>query len=505
MENTPRRDAYDLVIIGSGIAGLVSAGMVAKTGKSVLVLEQHDAPGGNAHHFKRGSYIFDPAVHLIGDETLFDSLLRHLGARDAVRFLPIDHFYRTVMPGFQLDVPIGRGPYVQAYVDRFPEHAEPLRRYFELCARVHREAHDMPEKAGIVGLDALADSFPTLFRYHKANLAEVLDEHFTDARVRAAVAAPCVWLGLPPSRVSFLTLAQLIFSHVDGVFVCEGGVQALVDAFVLGLQRNGGEIVLGKKVERILLDGGRAVGVRLQDGTDVKGGLIMSNADARQTYEKLVGFEHLPAQFVKNFLRLKHSLSAFVYFGATRLDLDALAAPHQIFSLTSWDHEETFRRILRPEPAALFVTTPTRVDKGLAPAGEHLVVAVAAVPFDVSGTWKEIKPGFAKSMVEGIDGLFPGFSREITFEESATPLTMERYSLTYKGAIYSWEQSPQQVAVRRPAHRTPIPGLFLTGQWTSSGGGFLRATLSGLKTAQMYMTDTGLPDIIQDFRGRPPG
>ena len=160
----------------------------------------------------------------------------------------------------------------------------------------------------------------------------MLAEHVADPRASAALATLWPYLGLPPSRASFLYFATLLLSYVaDGACYCRGTFQALADQLAGAVEAAGGEVLLRAEVRRILVEGGRARGVVLENGQRIAAPAVVSNADLRQTALELVGREHFGSRWLERLGRLEPSVSAFVVYGATSLDLRGAGLAHETF------------------------------------------------------------------------------------------------------------------------------------------------------------------------------
>jgi phytoene dehydrogenase-like protein len=311
----------------------------------------------------------------------------------------------------------------------------------------------------------------------------VLDEYLTDDRLKEVVAGWWPWFGLPPSQLSFFTVATPVTSFLnEGAFVCTGGAQSLVDALVSAVSLAGGTLVAGNGARRILLSEGRVSGVELVDGTVARAPVVVSAIDARRTFEELLGIEALPTGYARKLQRLRPSLSAVVIFAATRLDLNALGVAHTTFVHRDWSSDRVHADVLAGRPGGIWLSVPTLHDDTLAPPGEHLLIWTCLARTDAVPEPAELE-AYVEEVLELYEPAIPGLRESLTYLESATPRTLANYGGSRGGELYGWENSPDQAGTRRLHQRTPVEGLFLCGHWTQPGSGTFRAIFSGVETA----------------------
>ncbi len=491
-----RHDRYDAIVVGSGLGGLTAASLLARAGQHVLVAERHDRPGGYAHAFKRGPYLFDSAVHLVGgcEPTPFEGggllyhVLESLGVREELEFARIDPLYTAVYPGLELVARAGLEEFIASHARAFPAERKGLEDLVSECLAIRDEARRAAELASPFDVMRAPGHFPTLLRYRRATLARVMDEHLDDARAKAVFATFWPYLGLPPSRVSFLYFATMLLSYVaEGAFYCKGSFQRLARALSDSIERDGGEVLLRSPVRRIVVERGRAAGIVLENGQRIAAPVVVSNADLRQTVEELAGEAKFPARWRRALARLEPSVSAFVTYAATDLDLRRAGATHETFVYETWDHDDAYRSTLSGRPVWWSATVPTLADPSLAPAGVHLLVLTALVPYAAARSWRAEKDGYVARMLEAAESRFPGLRANLRFAEGGTPRTLERYTRNSDGAIYGWALSPDQIGPGRPANAAPLPGLYLAGHWAQPGGGVYGVVTSGVNAARSIL------------------
>jgi prolycopene isomerase len=491
----PRKSRYDAIVVGAGLGGLSAAAFLARSGQDVLLVERLEGPGGYLHGFRRGPYYFDPAVHAIGATgpgMIVDTWLRALGVRDQVTFAPLPSFYTLFLGERRIDVPYDVARFEQMHAEEFPRSRAGIAAFVDLCRQIKKEWDQVRPGLALEDLAATAGGLPVTLRYRAATLDEVLRELVPDADARMALGAVWPYLAAPPSRLSFLSFAGMLISVLEGgESHCVGGFQQLPDAFVAALEAAGGELVLQQEVTKILVREGRVHGIRLADGGEIEAPVVVSNGDLTRTLEVLVGAEHLPAAYVSRIRKLKPALSAFILYGATRLDVTRWqTAPQVIVAHGPFDHR--YVDALRNGVVEGYgVHFPSVMEPGFgAPPGEHLFVSILPAPYDLGRPWRDVKEHYTQAVLAALDRTFTGLVDGLVFAEGSTPLSLERYTLNRGGAQGGWENNPHQTQHRRPANTTPLPGLYIVGHWAHPGSGTIHAMGSGFQAAVQIL---GLP------------
>ncbi|UCD85439.1 MAG: NAD(P)/FAD-dependent oxidoreductase [Deltaproteobacteria bacterium] len=504
------KEKWEVVIVGAGAGGLGAGATLSRAGVKPLILEQHDKPGGYMTNFERGDYRFEVSLHMIDGLDpggMTRELFEKLGILDRVQPVKFDPLYRSVHPDIIIDVPADIDEYLNILKKRFPQEAEGITRLFQSFFDIGDD---------ITGLSQLMDQhfllrwpkYPLVpllywdfFKDRNATIDEIVYRHISDPKAVSVILQLAGFMGTPPSRSPGVMTAVMMDSyHRHGVYHFIGGSQSVSNALAAVIRGNGGEIRLNTLVKKILIQDGRAVGVRTEDGQEIYADYIISNANGYATYLELVGEEHLKPEYVEYVKGLEPGLSATEVFLGLDLDLKkaGLGEIGEIFYSPTYDVEEAWKNIdaMDIEKMPMVIALMSNTDPTCAPPGKSVVIITTGGVYDWQNRWRidegyeayrELKEEVADRMIAVAEKFIPGLRDAIEEIEVGTPLTMERYTLNYKGSIIGWAPTPEQTMLKRMKQKGPIDRLYLAGAWTFPCGGQSACLNSGHNAAKMIL------------------
>jgi len=490
---------WDAIVIGSGIGGLSAAGMLARYGRKVLVCESHAIPGGAAHAFARHGYTFDsgPSFYSgLGDARPCLNPLRQvldaLGESiEAIAYDPLGYYH---FPEVTLPIRCRLEQYRADIAAISPRGAEEFARFARRMLDLYACLQGIPAialRADWQVAPLLLTQFPgSLLKAlpHlnaiRGSAGDIADATVRDPWVRRAIDLECFLLSGLKADGTIAPEVAMVLGERDrvGVEYPVGGSGAIVAALVRGLQRWGGELRLNAHVEQILVENGKAVGVRLKSGSVERAPVVISNASIWDTYGHLLAPELVPDR--ERHLQTPH-IDSFMHLhaGIAADGLDDLAGHHVVV------HSD--RDLAEPGNTCM-ISIPSVWDPSLAPAGRHVVHAYTLEPSSNwsrdrtrSNVYAAKKRRRAEPLYRALERVIPDFRERLDLELIGTPLTHARYLRrdrgTYGPAIHAQRGT-------FPGYATDIPGLYRVGDSTMPGIGVPAVAASGILCANSLVS-----------------
>lgn len=484
---------YDAVVIGAGLGGISAATFLAKNGKSVLLLERHNIPGGYASSFCRGRFEFDISLHElsgVGTPENPGPLYQYLdaiGVAKKMDFIPMDHLYRVVDKNIDLTLPTGRDKCQEYITDNFPKEAEGIEKFFDTIKDLMTEYTGVVTAASMRADDMSPEKFPTFTKYGMKTYGEVVDSFIKDKDLKNTLSPYWGYAGLPPSKLPFHLMAAIFDSFLDlPPNHIRGRSQALSNAFMESFFESGGDVKFNCGVKKILTSDDAVSGIITDEGEEIKTNVIVSNANPLTTIIDLVGEENTPKKYMRDInSRIIGFSTVNIYIGLDCPPEAIKATAHENFVNMGDDIESSWERSFTLEPPDGFLFTCYNVtDPEFSPPGTSVIVLTAA---NYARPWYyvpperyfDVKNAYADGMLNVAEEYFPGFRDHIEVIEVATPITNMRYTGNPGGTIYGFDQYLSDSGLLRLRHKAPIDGLFFASAWTIPGGGYQPCITAG--------------------------
>lgn len=509
-EDQKKENEYDAIIIGAGLGGLSCAAAFARQGFKVLLLEQHRIPGGYATAFKRKGFTFDVSLHstTVGIRNGVANLMQGFPEIQNVEFVPHKILYRAIYPDHDIRVPHRDLPgYIKILKDNFPQEAAGIDAIFADMKGLVNDLNKFQKAGGKVDMNTFPSEFPFLFQNFNRTWGAMLAARITDPKLRAVISGLWGYFGLPPSKLSVYYYAMPLLGYLErGGYYPKGTSQAMSDAFADLIKNKGGTIKLKTRVDKILTRDHAAFGVRTADGKKYHGRAIVSNANAPDTFTKMVDEKEFLKDYMARMDGFSMSFSSFQVWMGLKKDLVRQVGlkESEIFYYTGYDVEAEYRGALTADLSntGFGLTVYDNLYKGYSPPGKNTLNVISTQGYDHwekyekdyfagnKSAYRREKQRIADILIDKVEQtLLPGLRKAIEVVEIGTPLTNLRYTSNPRGAIYGWDQTVDNSGNRRVPAKTPIKNLYLSGAWTFPGHGYGACIPSGLICFSQVMKD----------------
>jgi all-trans-retinol 13,14-reductase len=487
---------YDVIVIGSGMGGMTSAAMLAKLGKRVLVLEQHYVPGGFTHTFRRKHYEWDVGVHAVGEVTeqsMTGRLLHHLtdGELKWASLGPVyDEFHYP--DGFRIDFPDSPQQFRENLCEACPGESQAIDKYLELVRDVARNmkgyylAKIFPKSMAPIANQLLARKAQRCF---EMSTEKVVNELTENERLRSIFCAQWGYYGSPPSRSSFAIQALVVKHFSWGAYYPEGGSGSIAKCLLKTVADAGGWTQIRADVDEILIQKGRAIGVRLQTGEEITAQKIVSAVGIQSTIQRLMPSEYSQQPWADSIQTLpKSAAHVCLYLGFKGDIRKAGCTAANKWFYNTWDNEQEPWSIDQPDnlgdAAILYCSFPSLKDPlfDAGPEQRHTGEVVTFVPWESFAPWldtrwqkrggdyADFKKKLEAKLLEQFLQHVPGLRGMVEYAEISTPLSTDNFVRPMHGAIYGIEPTPDRFRNHWLRARPPVKNLYFSGSELASVG-----------------------------------
>lgn len=501
---------YDAVVVGAGLGGLAAAFEMCRSGKKVLLLEQHNLPGGFATSFIRGRFEFEPSLHeLPGMRAAEEApgLIRYLieDAELDLKLKQLPEAYRLILTesGKTARMPFGVDNFINEIESLVPGSRETVTKYMNLCREIQDAFGYFSENQNNINYLKVLRKYGNFVRTGSYTAEEVADALNVPPEVRELIYPYWCYLGVPMDRISFSIWGTMLNSYISkNAVIPSMRSHEIASAFVDKIEKLGGELWLNAKVEKIHAESGVIKSVELSDGTLVKTEHVISNASPSRVFSSLIYPEsEIPKAAYRNINTRKEGFSLFVvYMGLNKSREELGLTDYSYFISPHMDTAALYDAagdINASEITQAAVCLNAAIPDCSPPGTTILTITIGQKSEAWDGVtaenYLEKKQALAEIVITQFESATGCNLRDHIEEfEIATPQTFARYTGARNGIVYGYEPEPWDSIVPRALSikdENYIDGLQFCGGFSYRCHGYGSSLLSGKDAASRTLAD----------------
>lgn len=478
----------DVVVIGAGIAGLTSSALLAKAGLKVVLIEEQPKPGGYLASFTRKGYVFDSSIHWLNqcnERGLVNRVFRHIGpdfpvckSMKRIRRYKSEAFdyVLTSEPGKLRDQLIRDHPGDEAGITRFFEACRRIGTHFDklnVCMRIIETM--TPAERMRFGLKMVRWTVP-IWEYLRMPAEKGINRFFHTDGMRK------IFCG----EEKFMSIIMPVCWAYTGDIQAPpgGGAGVFVDWLCRQIETTASRVVLNCAVEKVLMNNGKAAGVRLSDGRKIDSRYVIACCDSQRLYENMLPAGAVPKRMLRTIQRMDLYPSCVSVFLGLNCDITGLGLHEELACITGECDSRLDYSGKDPRKISLIVQAPSARDPSLAPSGKSTLIIHSPALMDYEDNWKteknfgrgkdyrELKEQYAQILISRVEkAMAVDLQKYIEVMEIATPVTYWRYSKNRRGSTMGQKPTMHNIGSRVAHYHTPVRNLILGGHWAEYGGG----------------------------------
>ncbi|MBM4347662.1 MAG: NAD(P)/FAD-dependent oxidoreductase, partial [Deltaproteobacteria bacterium] len=385
----------DVIIIGAGVAGLTCGCLLAQKGLNVLIVEKNQKIGGCCSSFQKEGFSFDLSVQSLGEcqeGGRIWNLLKQLGILHHLRFIPLEPAREYHFP----DQTIAQSSQLETHIENlsrvFPEEKKGIRQIYEILRKIFDEFSHVPSSLNWFDPSSLSLQFPFLLKYKDQTFGQLLDEHISHPFLKTILSIRTSYALLPPEEISAVGMAGIEMSYFNhGVSCVDGKVEQFPLAMGEAFKKIGGKMITRQEVEKIIMNKKEAIGIKLTDGQELTGKVVVSNIDAQTTFSTLLSEDSIPMGYRSKLKGMRPSLSYFILYLGIDGSLEEISVSnnevfpdHQI----SQEYQALYENRI-PDGAPFYLLAPSKVKNSHAPEGKGTLCLSMKAPYHFSRGWDQ--------------------------------------------------------------------------------------------------------------------